>query len=185
MYNKDTKEVLLTNVYKVGDKFTGDIIVKGIGSSFATFTVVDITDTEVILQVYDWKDTKNYSKDKVYVEVLISEEERAEKYKDDIIDFYNKILYPYMGEHGEHSYDNSWYSSDIIEITKNFKDMNYEFIGYFNLDSYQIIKQYSTTYDVGLIFKEEDNRGNEYRYWCHFSSKYLEDMKEQYKTFDF
>ena len=185
MYNNNTKRVLLIDAYKVGDKFTSNVIDQRGHSHMASFTVVDITDTEVILQIYDWKDTEKYPKDKVYVDIPLTEEELVEKYKYDIIDFYDKIQYPYNGDYGEHSYDNHWYSDDIIEIVQNFKEMEYKFIGYFNLNEYQRKTLCRETYDVGMIFSEEDENGNEYRYWCHFLSRYLEDMKEQYKTFDF
>ena len=186
MYNNDTKKVLLTDVYKVGDKFRSNMTDPRGHSYFASFTVVDITDTEVVLQFYDYKDTEKYPKDKVYVEVPLTKEELVEKYKSDIIDFYDKIQYPYNGDHGKHSYDNYWYSHDIIEIVKNFKEADYEFIGYFNLNENQRKEtSYGTSYDVGMIFSEEDENGNEYRYWCHFQNDYLKDMREQYKTFDF
>ena len=82
------------------------------------------------------------------------------------------------GETGEHEWDNTWIAYGLKDFTEaiNTHYPKITLLGYFWL---QEPKHWidGLDLDIGLVCEEEYG----YRFWCHFPSKFIEEMIETYK----
>lgn len=73
-------------------------------------------------------------------------------------------------DHGEHEWDNSWLGCSIHDIAEGVTRNNYTLIGWFTLTQ---PKHYTDGIDLDIGVVCEDSDG--IRFWCHYTSRWLED----------
>jgi hypothetical protein len=71
-----------------------------------------------------------------------------------------------------HEMWNGWIGCDPYEFAQNLDKYHLIILGYFKLKSLKP----GTLLDIGIVAEDEDGE----RFWCHYSSKWIKDWKDEY-----
>lgn len=167
---KDYKQVSIKNL-NIGDTFSS--YHKGNMSSMgATYTVEEITETEVICRNSWTKELQSFSKETIFVDIPMTEKELHirdfDKAKEIAEAFEHQLYDP--GD-APHEMWNGWLMGiDPYDIAAHLKEDKITIIGWFYL-----------TYpkgdlDIGVV--AEDFEGD--RFWCHAKKSWYSNWKKWY-----
>ena len=109
-------------------------------------------------------------------EVYIAPEEFNLKYKEPAKEIFEILSgREYVGEVGQHEFDNSWLGSTCQELYNNLKNQNFKLIGWFWLQS--VKHGFFNDCNIGIIVENETGD----RFWCHYTKQGIDVMCELYE----
>ena len=158
---RDTKYISFSEL-KIGMEIDG--YKKGNTTSFCTQEVVAIKNNTVKLS---WGIELENASDYVF-SIKLSDEELAQKYKDDVKEIKEALSHKLGQVDGYHEMWNSWlFANNLAEMASNLKEHKLRIIGYATLTTPKLT-MFDTTLDIGVVAEYEDGD----RIWCHASDEH-------------
>ena len=123
--------------------------------------------------VDDWHNETKFFDNDMRVDLKLTEAEYHNKYLEDakaVAYAMDHEMYD-MGD-AYHEMWNGWIDINPYDMASNAKDAQIMIVGWFKLS----VQKWDGDLDIGIVAEYEDGE----RFWCHASSKWFKDWKEDY-----
>ena len=125
--SRDTKYISFSEL-KIGMEIEG--YKKGCSSTFCTQEIVSIENNKVS---FNWGEPLENASDYIF-SIKLSDEELAQKYKDDVKEIKEALAHKLGQVDGYHEMWNSWlFANNLVEMASNLKEHKLRIIGYATL----------------------------------------------------
>lgn len=163
---------------EIGQQISGTIH-GGMSESFRAY-VKEINAAYVTVEMWEPGGRQEQISSEAWFLIALTDDEIRDKYNEKAAEIIRNVQKPlHLDEIGSHTQANAWISSNPWELAMECGKRNYTILGHCK----DIMPKRSflggTLLDVGICALDKDGD----RFWCHFSSQYIEVLARRYERY--